>query len=345
MKKEIFNVPVLRQGRRVTGPTNVSLGLLLCLTLLLTTSCQTNEDNRSQQEMTQLGITAHNFPIIDGSDSTTPLRDILMCRLLGLDYTWARRPFTQNPNEDIKGILPTWTDAMSADRQLVLQCMRRSNTHGSFVNLIDNTVELILTARSISRDEKRYAQQKGVTLIEKPIARDAFIFMVNPKNSIASLTIEQIQRIYTGEITRWNEVGGADAPICPYVRNANSGSQEKFETMVMAGLTIKDFPEMQVGRVMLSPYQQLKDDVNGIGFTPYYYYRVIVDNQTTRAIGVNGIEPNAQTIKSAAYPYVSQVYAAVRADIDKRSKAYLLFDYLTSPAGQQIVAESGYVPL
>ena len=85
-------------------------------------------------------------------------------------------------------------------------------------------------------DEKEYADEKGVTLIEKPIARDALAFMVNIKNPIDNLSIEQIQGIYTGDIVNWSEVGGWDCELHPYVRNRNSGSQEKFETMVMLRL-------------------------------------------------------------------------------------------------------------
>jgi len=269
--------------------------------LLLTTvffsifslSCSSNEDSSNTEDGIE-GLTVKNFPVIDGSDSTTPLRTILMCELLGFNYTWERRPFTQEPGEDIKVVHPVYTCSEEDSRHLVSDCLKESNTHDSFVNLIDSTVDIILAARSISRDEKKYADEKGVTLTEKPIAKDALIFMVNPQNPVTSLTTTQIQGIYTGNIVNWNEVGGADAAIKPYVRNANSGSEEKFETTVMAGLTVKSFPEMRVGLTMMSPYYQLKDDINGLGFTPYYYYSTIVDNGTTKAIAVDGVMPNVE---------------------------------------------------
>ena len=75
---------------------------------------------------------------------------------------------------------------------------------------------------------------------------DALTFMVNNSNPIECLSVEQIRKIYTGDITNWQEVGGEDMLITPYVRNRNSGSQEKFETMVMDGLEIKKFPEWQL---------------------------------------------------------------------------------------------------
>ncbi|MBO4642818.1 MAG: substrate-binding domain-containing protein [Bacteroidaceae bacterium] len=290
-------------------------------------------------------ISVNNFPIIDGSDSTSPLRYILMCKLLGFDYEWQSSPFIQNPEEAPKQVEPIFTCSEDEARELLTKRLLNSNTHQSFMNLIDDKVEVIITARSISRDEKAYADEQGVTLIEKPIAKDALAFMVNPKNPINNLSIEEIQGIYTGDIVNWSEVGGLDCVIKPYIRNRNSGSQEKFELMVMAGLTIKDFPEMQIGKTMMTPYYQLEQDTAGIAFTPFYYYNVMVGSGSTKAIGVNDVAMTKANIKNGTYPYTSNVYTAVRSDIDKSSVAYSLFEFLTSEEGQAIVDESGYVSL
>ena len=102
----------------------------------------------------------------------------------------------------------------------------------------------------------------------------------------------------------------------------------------MAGLTIKEFPEMQIGTTMMTPYYQIENDETGIAFTPFYYYNVMVDTESTKAI-----------IMNETYPYITDVYAAVRSDIDKSSIAYKVFDFLTTTEGQDIVEESGYVPL
>ncbi|MBO7068924.1 MAG: substrate-binding domain-containing protein [Bacteroidaceae bacterium] len=268
-----------------------------------------------------------------------------MCRLLGFDYEWQSSPFVQNPEEAPKQVMPIYTCTETEERELRTKRLLNSNTHQSFMNLIDDKVEIIITARSISRDEKAYANEQGVTLIEKPIARDALAFMVNQKNPVNNLSIEQIQGIYTGKYVNWAEVGGLDCVMKPYVRNRNSGSQEKFETMVMVGLTIKDFPEMQIGTTMMSPYYQLENDTAGIAFSPFYYYNVMVGSSSIKAIGVNGVAMTKENVKNDTYPYTSHVYTAVRSDVDRSSVAYRLFEFLTSEAGQAIVDESGYVPL
>ena len=106
-------------------------------------------------------ITIDNFPIIDGSDSTDPLRTILMCKILGFNYKWERRPFTQEPGADIKMIVPEYTCSEDERIYLSTHCLKQSNTHMSFMNLIDDKVEMVIAARLISRDEKVYAEENG----------------------------------------------------------------------------------------------------------------------------------------------------------------------------------------
>jgi phosphate transport system substrate-binding protein len=283
-------------------------------------------------------LSLSNAPIIDGSDSTEPLRNLLMCRLLGIDCQWHQNLATNGT----WGVAPQWHSLSDEDNKTLQHILQNRNTHGSFVSLIDGENDIIITARGISRDEQKYADEKGAQLLSHPVAKDAFVFIVNPKNPVRNLSIEQIQKIYTGEIRNWKEVGGNDATINPYVRNRNSGSQEKMETIVMAGLAMIDWPEM-IGYVMLAPYYQLANDENGIAFTPFYYYDTIVNDERTQVIGVNGIVPSKQTIEDDSYPYVTHVMASVRADIDKSSTTYQLFYQLATGQHKDIVKESGYI--
>ena len=283
-------------------------------------------------------LTIENAPIMDGSDSTEPLRSLLMCRLLGVECEWRQRLETNAT----WGVIPQYHTLGNEDNVALQRILQNRNTHGSFVSLIDGDNDIIITARGISRDEQTYANEKGVSLLSYPVAKDAFVFIVNPKNPVRNLTIEQIQKIYTGEIRNWKDVGGNDATINPYIRNANSGSQEKMETIVMKGLKMIDWPEM-VGYVMLSPYFQLEQDENGIAYTPFYYYDTIVNDDRTQVIGVNGVTPNKSTIENDSYPYVTEVMASVRADVDTGSTAYQLFYQLAAGRHNDIVKESGYI--
>jgi phosphate transport system substrate-binding protein len=223
-----------------------------------------------------------------------------------------------------------------------------SGTHGAYTNLINGETDVIIASRNISRNEEELAYGKGVKLETAPLAIDALVFIVNPKNPVKNLTVEQVQRIYTGEITNWKEVGGVDHAITPYIRNADSGSQEKMETMVMAGLTMIDgqfMPEI-IGSQMASPYWQLENDEYGIGYTPYFYCTAMVrDLMKVNMLSINGITPSKKSLRSSSYPFISSIYAAVRETENHSSIAYKLYRFLFTKTGAEMIDESGYIAI
>ena len=284
-------------------------------------------------------IKLEDWPLTDCSTSTMPARDLVAYKLLGVPYKW-EEDWMGSPTyiiqPDFSGTKTSFSYRDYLDKNLC------SGTHGAYMNLIEGKTDVIIASRDISRNETASAAELGVELKTAPLAIDALVFIVNPKNPVKNLTADQVRKIYTGEITNWKEVGGNDATINPYIRNANSGSQEKMETIVMNGLKMIDWPEM-VGYVMLSPYYQLEQDENGIAYTPFYYYDTIVNDDRTQVIGVNGIVPSKQTIEDDSYPYVTHVMASVRANTDKSSTTYQLFYQLATGQHNDIVKESGYI--
>lgn len=283
------------------------------------------------------GISTQNFPVVDGSTSTSPLVNTIACKLLGIPYEWI--------GTSIFG--DTWItpvqDKIPADFDYFKRVLT-STTHGSIMNLIDKKADFILAARTMSDDEKAHAITKGISLTETPVALDAFVFIVNAKNPVKNLTTKQIQDIYTGKISNWREVGGNDAPIKPYMRNRNSGSQEKMEKLVMKGLSMNEFP-VDIEISMAGPFDKVSSDENAICYTVYYYKEYMIKTSRVKHIAVDGVYPDKATIKSKSYPYTTEVFKSIRTDQDKQSMAYKIYELMNTPAGQDVVKESGYVPL
>ena len=114
-------------------------------------SCNVNDDIE-QTPVGIEGISIGNFPIIDGSDSTEPLRTLLMCKLLGFDYQWVRSPFVQRAGP--KRVEPNYTCPQEEWAHLELDCLLRNNTHPSFLKLIDGEVEVQTVAIDAIPDDK-----------------------------------------------------------------------------------------------------------------------------------------------------------------------------------------------
>ncbi|MCQ2145221.1 MAG: substrate-binding domain-containing protein [Bacteroidales bacterium] len=314
--------------------------------------------NARRREIRQMidtkGLSTSNFPFIDCSTSTSPLRDLVMYNILDIPYSWGPDIVTGSYYHIYWTLPKGITQGSSEHGKLAYELRelsRSSGSHGAYVNLIDGETDLIIDSRDISRNELGYADEKGVEVQTKPLAWDAMVFLVHPDNKVKSLTIEQIQDIYTGVITNWKEVGGADMEIHPYMRDPDSGSQEKMETMVMKGKKMLDWPEM-VGLNMLSPYLSIIQDPKGIGYSPYFYCESMVrDLYNVRVIAIDGVKPSQEGImrsvegKSGGYPFYSQIYAAIRADEPARSIPHQIYDWFESESARSIIDESGYIPL
>jgi len=154
------------------------------------------------------GINFENYPKVDGSTSASVLNTMVACKLLGVSYFWVAPGIVSE-----WFLQPKYEDLPEQYKDFFGQRVKTSQTYGAFINLIDGNADIILTHRTISPDEKAHANDIGVTLIETPIALDAFVFVVNKNKPVKSLTVNQVQKIYTGEITNWSQIGGNDVSI------------------------------------------------------------------------------------------------------------------------------------
>lgn len=334
---------------------------VVCTLTLMAASCggletYEYEDPNAVDDFAIPGLTLDNFPFIDCSTSTSPLRNMVMFHLLDIPYRWGFNVVSGSEYAvtfDLPAGMTAGSDEHKAfTTRLNFELMPSSGSHGAYVNLIDGKSGVIIDSRDISRNEEQYAREKGVTIRTKPLAWDALAFIVNPANPVKSLTQEQIRKIYTGKITNWKQVGGEDHEIHPYTRDPDSGSQEKMETLVMQGQPMKDWPEMQL-TTMLSPYVSVEADEWGIAYTPYYFCRRMVgDLRYVKVLAIDDVELTPEAIlngvmnkRQGAYPFFSNIYAAIRSDEPEASVPSQIYRWLSTPTAKDIVDESGYISL
>ena len=290
-------------------------------------------------------VKIEDWPLTDCSTSTKPARDLVAYKLLGVPYKWEQdwlggRVYIINPDLYSEDAPFSYDDYQAKNL-----C---SGTHGAYMNLIEGKTDVIIASRDISRNEKVSSEELGVLLETAPLAIDALVFIVNPNNPVKNLTSDQVRKIYTGEITNWKEVGGVDHAITPYIRNADSGSQEKMETLVMDGLTMIDGTYMYeiIGSQMASPYLQIEGDEYGIGYTPFFYCTAMVrDLMMVDMLSIDGVPPSKESLRNNKYPFVSSIYAAVRKSENHESMAYKLYQFLFTKKGADMIDESGYIAI
>ena len=307
---------------------------LIILILLVLVGCSPGESEPPVGPMPAPSITVDNFPRLDGSTSTEPVLAQITCYFMQVPCEWM---------EWLGGdrrLVPSLTDSVGE-----FPSFNTSGTHEAYVNLIAAQADLILVARAPSPDELQLASISAVRLDVQPFALDAFVFIVNEGNPLEGLTSDQIRQIYSGKLTNWSEVGGRQAEIHAYQREENSGSQELMQDLVMRGRRMIAAPDL-VLPTMFAPFYAITEDPDGIGYSVYFYEQNMAPLvKRTKLIAVDGIHPEAKSISAREYPYTTEVFAVTTRDLPEDSLAIQLRDWLLSPEGQALVAESGYVPI
>ena len=163
-------------------------------------SCESDDD--ISRDFYIDNLTMDIYPKVDGSTSTEPLQVLIACKLLEVKYSWVYLSFWYSYPYHLMHSC----DIKPEIGRFITENIHHFGTHSSYLNLIHKNADLILVARTASDEEIHFADSLGINLIETPIALDAFVFLANINNPVNSLTTKEIQNIYTGSITHWNEV-------------------------------------------------------------------------------------------------------------------------------------------
>ena len=264
----------------------------------------------------QFRFTRENFPRLDGSTATVPLGQAVAAVLLG---------------ESREGV----GDLISFNK-----------TSRAYYNLVDGDADLLIVAEG-GEDSYGYRDEQGKTWRMEPVANETLVFFVNEDNPVESLTLDQVRKIYAGEITNWKEVGGSDAPIQAYQRPKGGGSQAIMDKEVMGDIPMMEpvNGEYVVSSMegILSAVRAWDDRPEALGYTVYYYADDMGMADGLKLLNIDGVAPNDDTIRSGEYPIHTAYYAVMDAQTPEGSPAAILFDWLLSQEGQDLIAHEGYV--
>lgn len=220
-----------------------------------------------------------------------------------------------------------------------------STTTGiAYERLVKGETDIIFVAGP-SDQQLAVAERQGVEFQMTPIGREAFVFFVHEDNPVDSLELEQIQSIYAGDVTNWDEVGGETDSIRAFQRPEDSGSQTALQRLMgdkkLMDAPVEDVPEGMGGIIeQTASYQNHK---NAIGFSFRFYATEMVDKHAIKLLRVNDVSPTVETIGDGTYPITSEFYAVTTTDKYEQYKPFI--DWITSEEGQSLVEKTGYVPL
>lgn len=189
------------------------------------------------------------------------------------------------------------------------------------------SADIGMSSRSLKEKEK------GLWSVE--IAKDGLALIVNAKNPIQNITLEQVRDIYTAKITDWSELGGPKAKINIIAREEGSGTRSAFTELVMgkAEITPKSIVQDSNGAVR----QLVADDPNAIGFIS-----MGLVNHEVKALHLDGVEATAENIINGSYALSRPFLFVTNGEPTGLAKKFI--DFTLSQEGQKLLSHEGLIP-
>lgn len=198
-------------------------------------------------------------------------------------------------------------------------------------NVISGVSEIGMASRELKDEEKKEVS-------ETTIAFDGIALAVNPKNGVENITLADIKKIYTGEITNWKELGGIDAPVVVVAREDGSGTRSAFEELV--GFDAAELvPDATISDGNGAVKTTVAGNPNAIG---YISFEVLDD--TVKALKVEEVEAKAENVLNKSYK-LSRPFLLVYKEDALTGQGKKFIDFILSEDGQKIVEETGGIKL
>lgn len=238
---------------------------------------------------------------------------------VSLNGSTSMEPFVNGLSEAIREVYPN----------LVLEPQFTGS--GAGIEAVTNgTADIGNSSRSLTDEEKAGGLEENI------VAIDGIAVIVHPDNDVEDLTTDQLKKIYTGEITNWSEVGGADEAIVVVGREAGSGTRGAFEEILEVEDACKYAQELnETGAVVA----KVGETEGAIGY-------VSLDNvkDSVKALKLDGVEASEETIKDGSYSLQRPFVMATKGKISEQSEAVqAIFEFIDSEAGQKVIEQVGLV--
>ena len=188
-----------------------------------------------------------------------------------------------------------------------------------------------LSSRALKDDEK------AAGLKETIVALDGIAIIVNPQNPVKDLSLEQIARIYTGEITNWKDVGGEDGEIVLVGREAGSGTRDGFESIVDVKDSCKYAQELTATGAVISAVEA---NPLAIG-----YASLSAVGDTVAMVTVEGVECSEDTVKDGTYKIQRPFVFVTNKSAALSEQAQAFVDFATSKDAADLIRTAGAVPV
>ena len=249
-----------------------------------------------------------------------------------------------NGSSTMLSLIKVWAKEFQKDNPEARFSIASNDSGGGIALLIRGSIDIALSSRDLTSEERLLARSKNVKWKSVTVARDAIAFIVNPVNQVSSIKLDELKKIYDGQINDWHELGGKALSIDRLTREKDSGTFAYFQEHVMQGdecsSSAKLLPSVDqtIGKVM--------DDPGAIAFVGLHQAEQACSK--VKILGLKLIDQSKAVKPSAAssvadYPLSRPLF--IFADEPPKESTQKFIDFCLSDKGQQLVPASGYIPV
>ena len=238
-----------------------------------------------------------------------------------------------NGSTSMEKVIGTLSEQFMADNSGVTVTYDPTGSGAGIEAASNGSADIGLASRALKDEEKA----GGLT--ETIVALDGIAVIVNADSKVEDLTVEQIAKIFTGEITDWSEVGGDAGTISCIGREAGSGTRDGFESITGTKDACKLDQELtSTGSVI----EAVAGNPNAIG---YASLSAVEDKNTVKAVTVGGVACTEETVLDGSYAIQRPFVLVTKTGETLSPAAQAFFDYATSSAASQLIKAAGAVPV
>ena len=195
----------------------------------------------------------------------------------------------------------------------------------------EGTLDIGLSSRALKEDE--------TGLVGTTFALDGIAIIVNNENTVTDLSLEQIAQIYTGAVTDWSELGSDAGAIAVIGRESGSGTRDGFESITGTEDQCVLAQELSSTGAVI---EAVRTTPGAIG---YASLSAVQDQEGITVLTVGGVAPSEATVLDGSYAIQRPFVFATRTDEALSEAAQAFFDFATSTAANDLIANAGAVPV
>ncbi len=251
-------------------------------------------------------------------------------------------------SDTMVNLVQSWAEEFMKTQPDLFVAVTGGGSGTGLAALINGSSEIAASSREIKAQEMVLAKKKGVDPKEFKVALDGLAVIVNPKNPVKQLTLDQLAGIFTGKIKNWKELGGIDSKIVILSREVNSGTHVYFKEHVLRKGDAKSQEEFSSDALLLPSSQAIADEVKqnsgaigyfGMGYIGKDHQALLVAKDAQSEY----VYPSVEAVISGKYPISRPLFIYTNGEPQGAVKQFL--DYILSPAGQALVSKMDFVPI